>query len=89
MVQASQELLIIFDRGQLDNHPSIELGRVVRGVSAQPVILQPTPQRLGWVEHRRPRRQGLEAQAVGEVVRESLDRVAFVTPLNMQSKEFD
>lgn len=58
--------------------PSVKFGRVVRDVIAQPVVLQPPPQWLGRVEHRRPGRQGFQAQAVCEVAREPTNRVALV-----------
>src|SRR5512142_453260 len=60
----------------------------MRGVIAQPIILQPAPKRLGRVEHRRPGRQGLQVQAVGEVLRVLVDRVALVHLAVGRSAEF-
>jgi hypothetical protein len=39
MVQASQELLIVFDRLQFRDHRAIELGCIVRAVIAQAIYL--------------------------------------------------
>jgi len=76
MIQPPQELLVVFDRRPLGDHPAVEFGRIVRRVIARPVVLQPGSRGSRRVEHRRPRRQRLQAQPVGEVVRESMDRVA-------------
>ena len=67
MEQVPQERLIVSLRRQFGDHPSVEFTYVERSEVAEPLPLQPTPQPLHRVEHRRERRQPLQAQPVGEV----------------------
>jgi len=63
--QGSKQLLISPNLGQFGEHALIEFDSVVRSEIAQPIILQPTPERLDRVEHRCVWRQFLQGDPIG------------------------
>src|SRR5512135_169272 len=75
MKEAPQHLLVVSDRRQFGDHAAIEFARIMRGIVTQPRILQPTPRWLHRAEHRRVRRELLQAQPIRHDVLQLSDRV--------------
>src|SRR5512135_220896 len=78
MKEAPQHLLVVPDRRQFGDDAAIEFARIMRDIVAQPRILQPTPHRLHRAEHRRVRRELLQAQPLRHDVLQLRDRVPLV-----------
>ncbi len=78
MPKVSQTVLISAERSQLGYHHALQLARIVRREVAQAPVLEPAPDRLYRVQHRRVRRQPFQVQPIGETPQQLTDRVALV-----------
>src|SRR5205814_9114232 len=73
-----EDFRALTDSSQLCHHGFPQLLRILRSKVAQSFVLEPTPNRLDRVEHRRVRRQPLQFQARCESLDGSTNRVALM-----------